>query len=90
MHSASYCSPTKISISLMAPQQKRLEKAYSDAVELVLHQNYGLAAAVAQTRGGINKRTLARRVNSVRNYLYMMGMDPTRVSKRSKYCQMAT
>ncbi len=61
----------------MGPQQKRLEKAYSDAAELVLHQNYSFAAAVAQTRGEINKRTLARRVNSVRNYLYVMGIDPT-------------
>ncbi len=48
MHSAPHCSPTKISISFMAPQQKRLEKAYSDAVELFLHQNYSLAAAVTQ------------------------------------------
>ncbi len=31
-----------------------IEKHTLMLVELVLHQNYGLAAAVAQTRGGIN------------------------------------
>ncbi len=78
MHSASYCSPTKISISLMAPRQTRLEKAYPDAVELVLHQNYSLTAAVSQTRGGINKPTLAWRVKIVRN-----GLPKKKIGRRT-------
>ncbi len=51
----------------MALRQSTMENAYSDAVALVLQQSYNLPAAVAEIRGGINKRTLAGRVNSVRH-----------------------